>query len=245
MLRKKVSIKLSNQEEPFLYRSDKKSDFPIFHLFLLLLLSLILFGVYKLSHNNENYDNKELKYEKTENIKQKENTKINISFKSNLTENIKTPPKMSLQPENNKEDIVLNPLNKKKEIVKKIQPENKIEIPTKSDDKKINDFSKLEDIDGRYYFVELVKNREPVNRIYRFKNNKEITFYTSILNQKGKKLKHIWYFDGVKVFEKEFEIKGNRWRVWTTKNIWDDNAIVTVEIQDSEENVLVRKSIRK
>lgn len=267
--RKKVAIRLSNQENPFLINSEKKSDFPFLHLLIILGLAIILYFLYNFNEksvdteqhngsltnskekviNNENllHNTEEKKYDITNNkhdtLNEIEETKKTIDLDELEKEKNKNDISKNTQLDNislNKNNEENEELNKMKEITKPINLEN-VET-NKTED---FDFSRKITLKGRYYFVKDVKNREPVDRVIYLPEQTELTFYSSILNQKGETLTHKWYFDGKNVFNKTFKVNGNRWRVWTTKKIWDKNAIVTVEVVNSKNEVLIRKSIRQ
>ena len=54
---------------------------------------------------------------------------------------------------------------------------------------------------------------------------------------------HQWLFDDKVMFEKSFEIGGERWRVWTSKTLLPDwTGTWTVKVLNEEGSVLERKS---
>lgn len=105
---------------------------------------------------------------------------------------------------------------------------------------------KISKMEGRYHFTDKVVNREPNKFLYEVpKEQLSVFFYSSILNQKGKTLTHNWYINGEKKYSKSFDIKSNRWRVWTSKKIWDKESKVYTEITDEEGKVLGRFFLQK
>ena len=79
-------------------------------------------------------------------------------------------------------------------------------------------FSASEGSVSRAQFTTQVKDREPVDQVLMLSNMvKTISFFTDIRNMDGKTITHIWEHEGKLVSQKEFEIKGSRWRVYSEK----------------------------
>jgi len=70
-------------------------------------------------------------------------------------------------------------------------------------------------------FAKSVVERTPIEIITEANNSlKKVYFFTNIRHLKGDKITHRWsYKDKVKA-EVSFDIKGDRWRVWSSKNLW-------------------------
>lgn len=70
-------------------------------------------------------------------------------------------------------------------------------------------------------FAKSIEDRVPSQIITEADNSlRKIYFFTNIRNLSGDKITHRWsYKDKVKA-EISFDIKGNRWRVWSSKNLW-------------------------
>jgi len=70
-------------------------------------------------------------------------------------------------------------------------------------------------------FTKSVENRVPIEIITGADNSLgKIYFFTNIRHLTGDKITHRWiYKDKVKA-EVSFDIKGERWRVWSSKNLW-------------------------
>lgn len=70
-------------------------------------------------------------------------------------------------------------------------------------------------------FAKDVKERTPVEIITEADQSLgKIYFFTNIRNLSGDRITHRWvYKDKVKA-EVSFDIKGDRWRVWSSKNLW-------------------------
>ena len=48
----------------------------------------------------------------------------------------------------------------------------------------------------------------------------KIYFFTNIRNLKGEYITHRWIYDNNVMANVRFEIRGPRWRVWSSKNLW-------------------------
>jgi hypothetical protein len=71
----------------------------------------------------------------------------------------------------------------------------------------------------------------------------KIFFYTNFRNLAGQNLKHRWIYNGKNMAEVEFAPKGNRWRVYSSKNLWKGwTGVWSVEVVDSNDNILLTKS---
>jgi hypothetical protein len=70
-------------------------------------------------------------------------------------------------------------------------------------------------------FAQSIKDRAPIGIITEADNTLgKIYFFTNIRHLKGDRITHRWiYKDKVKV-QISFDIKGKRWRVWSSKNLW-------------------------
>ena len=70
-------------------------------------------------------------------------------------------------------------------------------------------------------FAKSVENRTPIEIVTEADDSLgKIYFFTNIRHLSGDRITHRWiYKDKVKA-EVSFDIKGNRWRVWSSKNLW-------------------------
>lgn len=70
-------------------------------------------------------------------------------------------------------------------------------------------------------FSKSIENRAPIEIVTEVDDSLgKIYFFTNIRNLTGDKITHRWiYKDEVKA-EVSFDIKGKRWRVWSSKNLW-------------------------
>jgi len=86
-----------------------------------------------------------------------------------------------------------------------------------------------------------VTQREPVDNVCIPERNK-ITFFTEINNYANHRVTHRWKYNNKTLFELSFNVRGPRWRVWTSKNIpvkWVGPWMI--EVVDEDGNVLAQK----
>lgn len=64
-----------------------------------------------------------------------------------------------------------------------------------------------------------IDNREPRDKLEKVSSEqKQLYFFTELRDMSGQTAKHRWEFDGKVMAEVEFNVKGNRWRVWSSKS---------------------------
>lgn len=94
-------------------------------------------------------------------------------------------------------------------------------------------------------FAKSVENKTPLKVITEANNNalNKVYFFTNIRNLTGEMITHRWiYKDKIKA-EVGFKIKGKRWRVWSSKNIWHSwTGQWRVDVLDSQGDVLLSKT---
>jgi hypothetical protein len=86
-----------------------------------------------------------------------------------------------------------------------------------------------------------VKQREPVDNVCIPERNK-MTFFTEINNYANHRVTHRWKYNNKTVFELSFNVRGPRWRVWTSKNLpvkWAGPWVI--EVVDEDGNILTQK----
>ena len=68
-----------------------------------------------------------------------------------------------------------------------------------------------------------VINREPVDELSQVSNEIEkIYFFTDLRDMSGHTVKHRWERNGNIISEVEYNVRGPRWRVWSSKNMLPD-----------------------
>ena len=98
---------------------------------------------------------------------------------------------------------------------------------------------------SRALFTIGVDDREPVIMVDSIDSGsyKSISFFTELSDLAGHNVTHQWTYNDEVMFEKTFEVKGDRWRVWTSKTLipsWTGDW--TVKVLDSDRTVLASKS---
>ena len=100
---------------------------------------------------------------------------------------------------------------------------------------------------SRAMFTIGVDNREPVIMVDSIDSGSytSISFFTELKDLTGHTITHQWTFNDEVMFEKTFEVKGPRWRVWTSKTLipsW--TGAWTVNVLDDDRSVLESKSFQ-
>ncbi len=98
---------------------------------------------------------------------------------------------------------------------------------------------------SRAIFTIGVDNREPVIQVDSIDSGSytSISFFTELTELSGHNVTHQWTFNEKVMFEKTFEVKGPRWRVWTSKTLipsW--TGMWTVNVLDDDRSVLASES---
>lgn len=90
---------------------------------------------------------------------------------------------------------------------------------------------------ARAMFTTEIVDREPVNRVLILENDKtELHFFTDLRHFEGQTINHRWEYEGQVVMTKSFEVKGPRWRVFSTRILESQQTgRWTVVITDAED----------
>ena len=93
-------------------------------------------------------------------------------------------------------------------------------------------------------FTTNVENREPIDQITFAENDvRKVFFFTDLRGLDGKTVRHRWIYDGKVMAEVDFEVRGPRWRVWSSKDLLPDwIGDWTVEIVTSEDEVIAAET---
>lgn len=76
---------------------------------------------------------------------------------------------------------------------------------------------------ARALFTTEIINREPVNRVLILENDQSQLYFFSDLRQfQGETVIHRWEFEGQTVMKKSFDVKGPRWRVYSSHDLETD-----------------------
>jgi hypothetical protein len=98
---------------------------------------------------------------------------------------------------------------------------------------------------SRAIFTTAIEDHEPVLIVESISSsdNTTIVFFTEFNDLSGHNVTHQWTHNDEIMFEKTFEVKGARWRVWTSKTLipsW--TGTWTVNVLDDDRSVLASKS---
>jgi len=98
---------------------------------------------------------------------------------------------------------------------------------------------------SRAIFTTGIEDREPVIAVDSISSSSfsSLTFFTELSELQGHNITHQWVFDGNVMFEKTFEVNGDRWRIWTSKTFlpgW--TGTWTVNVLDDDRSVLTSKT---
>ncbi|MEJ2397607.1 MAG: DUF2914 domain-containing protein [Gammaproteobacteria bacterium] len=78
---------------------------------------------------------------------------------------------------------------------------------------------------SRAMFTTRIDNREPVDQVLILDDNvKLIYFFSELRNFQGHEIIHRWEHDGKVVSQKSFNVKGSRWRVFSSLRL-DDSML--------------------
>lgn len=98
---------------------------------------------------------------------------------------------------------------------------------------------------SRAMFTIGVDNREPVIMVDSIDSSSytSISFFTELTDLTGHNITHQWTYNDQVMFEKTFEVRGARWRVWTSKTLTPSwIGPWTVNVLDDDRTVLASKS---
>jgi uncharacterized cupredoxin-like copper-binding protein len=98
---------------------------------------------------------------------------------------------------------------------------------------------------NRAQFTTSIDDREPVSMIDSLDSSvgNSISFFTEISDMAGQTVTHQWTHQDKIMFEKTFEVKAERWRIWTSKTLIPDwTGTWTVNVLDNERVLLASKT---
>lgn len=99
---------------------------------------------------------------------------------------------------------------------------------------------------SRAMFTLDVQDREPVLSVDSINSGayNSISFFTELNEMTGHNVTHQWTYNDEVMFEKTFEVKGPRWRVWTSKTLIPDwTGAWTVNVLDEDRSVLHTRTL--
>lgn len=97
----------------------------------------------------------------------------------------------------------------------------------------------------RSLFCNAIAEREPADAPESISVGQQtLYFFTEVLNAKDQALTHRWSYNGIEIASVPLKIGADRWRTWSTKQIWHLTAgTVKVEVVDSSGAILSEKEI--
>jgi hypothetical protein len=97
---------------------------------------------------------------------------------------------------------------------------------------------------ARASFTTAIDNREPVDEVTELTNDTtKIYYFTEIRGLEGQTLNHRWEQNGVVQANIAFTVGGNRWRIWSSKNLQPEwTGEWQVMVVDEAGNVLSQNS---
>lgn len=76
---------------------------------------------------------------------------------------------------------------------------------------------------ARSQFTTAVVNREPTDNVVMLTNNSsKIYYFSELANLAGQRVTHRWQYQGKLMAEVKFDVKSDRWRVFSSKKIHPD-----------------------
>lgn len=93
-------------------------------------------------------------------------------------------------------------------------------------------------------FTTAIENREPIDQITFVANDvRKIFFFSDLRELTGRSVTHHWIYDGKTMAEVSFEVRGPRWRVWSSKELLEDwIGDWTVEIVTDDGEVIAAET---
>lgn len=98
---------------------------------------------------------------------------------------------------------------------------------------------------ARSVFTSDIQDREPVDQLTQVSApNEQVYFFTELKDLDGQTVKHRWRYQGEVVAEVAFNVRGSRWRVWSSKNLQPDQlGTWTVEVVNGNGDVIASSTI--
>lgn len=96
----------------------------------------------------------------------------------------------------------------------------------------------------RSAFTSAVENREPTDNLKTVESDQnQLYFFTELRDMSGQTATHRWEHNGKVMAEVEFNVKGPRWRVWSSKKFEPDwTGKWTVSVLNGAGDVISKKS---
>jgi len=96
----------------------------------------------------------------------------------------------------------------------------------------------------RSAFTTAIENKEPVSELDVISSDTpKVYFFTELRGLNGHTVTHRWEYSGETMAEVSFEVGGDRWRTWSSKNMlpaW--SGVWEVSVLDEGGNIMMQKS---
>jgi hypothetical protein len=96
----------------------------------------------------------------------------------------------------------------------------------------------------RSSFTTAIENKEPVSELDVISSDTpKVYFFTELRGLEGHTVTHRWEYSGETMAEVSFNIGGDRWRTWSSKNMlpaW--SGVWEVSVLDEGGNIMMQKS---
>lgn len=98
----------------------------------------------------------------------------------------------------------------------------------------------------RSAFTTRIDDREPVDDVSSLENDtQEVFYFTELRDMEGQTAKHRWKYQGEVMAEVEFDVKGPRWRVWSSKRFVPDwTGEWTVSVVNAADEVITEDTLQ-
>jgi len=70
----------------------------------------------------------------------------------------------------------------------------------------------------RSIFTTSIQDREPIDKLEKSAEAERVFYFTELRDMSGQTAIHRWEFDGKVMAEVKFDVRGPRWRVWSSKS---------------------------
>lgn len=93
-------------------------------------------------------------------------------------------------------------------------------------------------------FTTEISDREPVDDISFLSNDSHVVyFFTDVRNLRGQEIRHVWTYNGQPMGTVRFQVRGDRWRVWSSKQLLPDwTGEWNVSVLNDDDEVMATES---
>ena len=93
-------------------------------------------------------------------------------------------------------------------------------------------------------FTTEISDREPVDDISFLGNDRNVVFFfTDVRNLRGQEIRHVWTYNGQPMGTVSFQVRGDRWRVWSSKQLLPDwTGEWNVSVLNADDEVMATES---